>query len=110
MTDQPTKQGSRLDELALERNELAVERNELAVERNELANERTFLAYARTSIMGFLTGVSLFKLFPKSSAMAVLGWVSIGASVIIVLIGLIKFVRRYKSLLKARAARPKRSH
>ncbi len=107
MTDQPPKQVSRLDELALERNELAVERNELAVERNELANERTILAYARTSIMGFLTGVSLFKLFPENLAMVVLGWVSIGASVIIVLIGLIRFVRRYRSLSKAHARRPK---
>jgi putative membrane protein len=109
MTDQPMKQVSRLDELAVERNRLAVERNELAVERNELANERTILAYARTSIMGSITGVTLFKLFPENAAIQVLGWVLVGASVVVVLIGLYRFVRRHKSLLKAHAKPPKAS-
>jgi putative membrane protein len=110
LTDQLTKQAPRLDELAVERNRLAVERNELAVERNELANERTILAYARTSIMGFLTGVTLFKLFPENTAMTVLGWVSVGASAAIVLIGLFKFLRRHRSLSKAHTKQPTQPH
>jgi putative membrane protein len=95
-------QMSRLDELAVERNRLATERNQLAVQRNELANERTFLAYARTSIMGFVTGVTLFKLYPENMAMLVLGSVSIAASVVIAMAGAFKSIRRYKSLLTFR--------
>ena len=102
MTDQPINQMSRLDELA-------VERNELAIERNELANERTILAYVRTSIMGFVTGVTLFKLFPHHTGMIVLGGISVGASVVIVSIGVVKFINRYKSLLRAHRRRPARS-
>jgi len=100
---------SRLDELAVERNRLAVERNELAVERNELANERTLLAYARTSIMGFITGITMFKLYPENSAVQVLGWISVGVSAVIILIGVVKFVRRYHALLKTHKSRPRNS-
>ena len=105
MSDQPIKQPTRLDELAVERNELAVERNVLAVERNELANERTVLAYARTSIMAFLTGVTLFKLFPESHAMEVVGWISIVISFILVSIGLFNFIRRYRTLSRTNKKR-----
>ncbi len=110
MTDRDEDQRSpvSLDHLAVERNELAVERNELAVERNILANERTVLAYARTSIMGFLTGVTLFKLFPGNLAMTVLGWVSISVSGVVVLVGLWKFFHRSKSLAKAQVKRAPR--
>lgn len=105
MNDQPPNPVSRLDELAVERNRLAVERNELAIERSELANERTVLAYARTSIMAFLTGVSLFKLFPGSAAVKAMGWASIAVSVLLVSVGLLSFVRRYRSLSRARKFR-----
>ena len=98
MSDDLIKQPSRLDQLAVERNVLAVERNELAVERNELANQRTVLAYVRTSIMAFLTGVTLFKLFPESYAMKVVGWSSVVVSAILVVIGLLSFIRRYRTL------------
>jgi uncharacterized membrane protein YidH (DUF202 family) len=36
----------------------------LALERTVLANERTFLSYARTAVIVFITGVTVFKLFP----------------------------------------------
>jgi len=97
------------DELAVERNELAVERNELAVERNELANERTVLAYARTSIMGFITGVTLVKLFPGNMVIAVLAWFSIAVSALIVVVGLVRFFCRFKTLSKATSRRASRS-
>jgi putative membrane protein len=101
LSDQPVKQPSRLDELAVERNVLAVERNDLAIGRNELANERTVLAYARTSIMAFLTGVTLFKLFPESETMKVLGWISIVLSAVLLVVGSVSFVHRFRSLLRA---------
>jgi uncharacterized membrane protein YidH (DUF202 family) len=101
LSDQPENRPSRLDELAVERNVLAVERNDLAIERNELANERTVLSYARTSIMSFLTGVTLFKLFPESQSMKVIGWIAITVSIILVAIGLFNFIRRYRTLSKA---------
>jgi uncharacterized membrane protein YidH (DUF202 family) len=93
------------DRLAIERNDLAEERNVLAIQRNTLANERTFLSYARTSIMAFITGISLFKLFPGNPAIVVLGWISVAASVVIVLIGLWKYVGRIKSLAEAESKR-----
>lgn len=93
------------DRLAIERNDLAEERNVLAIQRNTLANERTFLSYARTSIMAFLTGISLFKLFPGITAIMVLGWISVGASVVIVLVGLRKYIGRIKSLAQSEAKR-----
>ena len=105
MSDHPVRPPSRLDELAIERNVLAVERNDLAIGRNELANERTVLSYARTSIMAFLTGVTLFKLFPESETMKLLGWISIAVSAILLLIGSISFVYRLRSLIRARKKR-----
>lgn len=98
MNDGPVKQKITL-------NDLAVERNVLAVERNELANERTVLAYARTSIMAFLTGMTLFKLYPLSQAMKVVGWISIVLSGILMSIGLYNFIQRYRSLSRAIKAR-----
>ena len=93
------------DALAIERNDLAVERNDLAFERNELANERTVLSYARTSIMSFLTGVTLFKLFPDILAMRILGWASVLIAIVIIVIGLRKFVIKLNSLARAHAKR-----
>lgn len=98
------------DRLAIERNELAEERNVLAIQRNTLANERTALAYARTSIMAFITGVSLIKLFPENLAVTVFGWVSVATSVVVVLVGLRKYVGRFRSLAKAGAKRSVDTH
>ncbi len=97
------------DALAVERNDLAVERNDLAIERNELANERTVLSYARTSIMSFLTGVTVIKLFPDILAFRILGWISIALSVVIIIIGLKKFVIKVKSLRRAHDMRSNRT-
>jgi len=97
------------DALAIERNDLAVERNDLAIERNELANERTVLSYARTSIMSFLTGVTMFKLFPHILAMEILGWISIVISVVIIIVGLKKFIIKVKSLRRAHDMRSNRT-
>jgi putative membrane protein len=95
----------RLDELAVERNVLAVERNDLAIERNELSNERTVLAYARTSIMSFITGMTLFKVYPHSLPMKVAGWVAIVVSGVLVVIGSASFIRRYRALARAHEKR-----
>jgi hypothetical protein len=67
------------------------------------------LAYARTSIMSFLTGVTGFKLFPHLLAMEILGWISIGISVVIIIIGLRKFVIKVKSLKLLHARRSTRT-
>jgi putative membrane protein len=106
--DEQQKTGEELtirDALAIERNDLAIERNDLAIERNELANERTVLSYARTSIMSFLTGVTMFKLFPHILAMEILGWISIVIAVVIIITGLRKFVVKFRSLKRAHARR-----
>ena len=46
----------------------------LALERTTLANERTFLSYARTAVMVFITGVTVFKLFPDLRLVFIFGW------------------------------------
>lgn len=70
----------------------------LALERTTLANERTFLSYARTAVMLFITGVSVFKLFPEIMTVFIFGWIAIGISVIVFFIGLNKYVQRYRAI------------
>jgi len=69
--------------------------NRLAVERTILANERTLLAYVRTALTFVITGAGFIK-FLDIPSMRVMGWVFIGASVVIILLG----VYRYKKTKK----------
>lgn len=75
----------------------------LALERTTLANERTFLSYARTAIMVFITGVTVFKLFPDMLIIFVMGWVAVVVSTILFFVGLGKYMRRFGSLSRLRA-------
>ena len=98
MNDTHVTRPSRLDELA-------VERNRLAIERNALANERTILAYLRTSIMAFLTGLTLFEIYPHAPAMRVMAWISVVGSIILLVIGVTDFMLRYRSLSRTSTKR-----
>ena len=70
----------------------------LALERTTLANERTFLSYARTAVMAFITGITVFKLFPDILIVFILGWGAILISVILFFIGLKKYIARFRAL------------
>jgi putative membrane protein len=75
----------------------------LALERTTLANERTFLSYARTAIMVFITGVTVFKLFPDMIIIFVMGWVAVVVSTIIFFVGMGKYMKRFGSLSRLSA-------
>ena len=75
----------------------------LALERTTLANERTFLSYARTSVMTFITGVTVFKLFPDMIILFIMGWGAIVFSTIIFFIGLKRFINKFKAFSKLKS-------
>lgn len=66
-------------------------RDFLALERTRLANERTFLAYVRTSLYFLLGGFAFIKLKEFENA-DFLGYVSMGISLVLFLLGTIKFI------------------
>lgn len=70
----------------------------LALERTTLANERTFLAYARTAVMVFITGITIFKIFPGFLIIFILGWGAVLLSIILFFAGLKKYTRRFRSI------------
>ena len=70
----------------------------VALERTTLANERTFLSYARTAVMVFITGITVFKLFPDNLIIFILGWCAVLVSTILFFVGLKKYTRRFHSI------------
>ena len=78
-------------------------RDHLVFDRTALANERTLLAYLRTAVMVFATGFTLFKIFADSLAIKTAGLVSVGASLLVFIVGLANFFRlrgRLKKIYK----------
>lgn len=72
-------------------------RDHLAVNRTALANERTFLAYVRTSIALVAGGFGLIK-FIKDLTYNLLGWFLIGLGLIVLIIGITRFLKFNKSI------------
>jgi len=72
-------------------------RDHLAVNRTALANERTFLAYVRTSIALVAGGFGLIK-FVKDLTYNLLGWILVGIGIIVLIIGIIRFIKIKKSI------------
>ena len=64
--------------------------NRLALTRTKLANERTFLAYFRTFVVILSSGLAIIKIEALNNIM-LLGYFLIGISVILVIIGIIRF-------------------
>lgn len=73
-------------------------RDYLARQRTTLANQRTFLSFIRTSLYFLVSGVALFEV-EKLKHVKDLGYVAIGLSIIILIIGIISFFK-IKSKLK----------
>lgn len=86
-----------------ETEEKPILRDFLALERTKLANERTFLAYVRTSLYFLLGGLAFIKLEELENAVY-LGYISLGISILLIVLGMIKFIvlrKRIKQRLGA---------
>jgi putative membrane protein len=77
-------------------------RDELALDRTILANERTMLAYARTVLGLALAAGTLFKLFPGSTDMMIIGGICALAALVFGVVGMMRFVRVHKELTALR--------
>jgi putative membrane protein len=78
-------------------------RDKLALERTQLANERTFLAYVRTALSLIAGGAVLLQFFTTNDMVIVSGWALIGLGGVVLLIGLLRFLR-VRSHLKPSAS------
>ncbi len=72
----------------------------LAIARTILANERTILAYFRTALAILISGVGLIRFF-KAPAPVILGWCLLPLAVILAIIGLNRYKRMSKMVIKA---------
>ncbi|HBE69174.1 MAG TPA: hypothetical protein DDW52_13575 [Planctomycetaceae bacterium] len=73
-------------------------RDHLARDRTILANERTLLAYVRTGFGFAAAGLTLVKLFPEEPSSQILGFSLLALSIVICLIGVIRFITVRKQL------------
>ncbi|WP_413432437.1 DUF202 domain-containing protein [Crateriforma spongiae] len=74
-------------------------RNDLALIRTDLANERTLLAYVRTSLMFAGSGITLIKFFADLPWTRSVAWVLITAGALMLLIGIVRFIRLGRRML-----------
>lgn len=72
-------------------------RDHLAFDRTILANERTFLAYSRTFVVFFASGISILELFEQAFSY-LLGSCLLVFSIIIMVIGIIKFINTKRKM------------
>jgi putative membrane protein len=73
-------------------------RDYLALDRTKLANERTFFAYIRTSLYLILAGFAFLQIEGFGSIQW-LGYLSLGLSLVIFLIGTFRYYR-FRRVLK----------
>ena len=74
-------------------------RDYLALERTKLANERTLLSYIRGSIYLVLGGIAFLQL-KEFDGLHILGYVSLSLSIIMLLVGVIRFIQLKNRLKK----------
>ncbi len=72
-------------------------RDYLALERTKLANERTLLSYIRSSLYLLLGGIAIIQLDGFES-IKFLGYVSLGLTISLVIIGVYRFQKLNKQL------------
>ena len=74
-------------------------RDHLAVERTRLANETALLAYLRTSLFLISIGLTFIKI-EEFKGIAIIGWICIPFSIILVSFGIFRFVRLNRQMKK----------
>lgn len=67
-------------------------RDHLAVERTRLTNETALLAYLRTSLFLISIGLTFIKI-DEFKGVAIIGWICIPLSIILISFGVFRFVR-----------------
>lgn len=77
--------------------EAMILRDHLAMERTKLANERTLLSYVRTSLYLLLAGLGLLGL-ENFAQLKWVGYLVLGASIVVLAIGVIRFFQLRKHL------------
>ncbi len=73
-------------------------RDFLALERTKLANERTLLSYIRASLYLLLGGIAILQLEGFTN-IKVVGYISLGLTVVLLIIGISRYMRLNKKLL-----------
>ena len=74
-------------------------RDFLALQRTKLANERTFLSYNKFSLYLITAGIALIRI-ENLRPFRLLGFVALGASGVVFVLGLIRFLMLRKQLSK----------
>ena len=74
-------------------------RDFLALQRTKLANERTFLSYNKFSLYLITAGIALIRI-ENLRPFRLLGFVALGASGLVFVVGLIRFLMLRKQLKK----------
>jgi len=72
-------------------------RDHLALERTKLANERTLLSYIRTALYLLLGGIAFLGMSELGEYQR-FGYVSLGLSALLVVIGIVRFVQLSRHL------------
>lgn len=72
-------------------------RDHLSLERTRLANERTFMAFVRTSLYLIVGGIAFLKV-EELQSIQWLGYVCFLISIIVLVIGIMKYIRLRKDL------------
>lgn len=72
-------------------------RDFLALQRTKLANERTLLSYTKFSLYLAGGGVALIKI-DYLRPLKLLGYVALGCSALVLLVGVVRFVRLNRQL------------
>lgn len=94
---------------AFEHKEDIILRDYLALERTRLANERTLLSYIKASLYLLLGGIAFLRL-EGFGQVKWIGYVSLGLSVLLIAIGILRFfwrknrLRRYYANTKVELA------
>lgn len=74
-------------------------RDFLARQRTTLANQRTLLSFIRTSLYFLVSGIALFEV-DKLDHVRELGYLALGLSFSILIVGIISYIKVKKKLAK----------
>lgn len=78
-------------------------RDHLALVRTRMANERTLMSYVRSALYLLLGGIALLKL-KHYSELHLVGYLALGLCVILLIVGIYRYIRLRRHLTKYYAA------